>query len=167
MDASHSALPWIGTRTMVVCVCRAPAGRAPKHCLPGTEDSALESLLVYIDHSVVRPGKAAELIAAVSALVQFVEQREPQLLSYAFHVDPEAMTMSVVAVHPDPASLKLHLELGGPEFLKVGKFIDLRLIEVYGEPGSAVRALLEQKAMMLGKDARVVVRPRSVGFARS
>lgn len=28
MDASHPALPWMGTRTMVVCLRLAPAGRA-------------------------------------------------------------------------------------------------------------------------------------------
>jgi hypothetical protein len=99
-------------------------------------------------------------------LVEFVEQREPQLVAYAFHIDPDSSTMTVVAVHPDSASLQLHLEVGGPEFRKVGEFIELRQIEVYGDPGSMLRQLLDQKARMLGREARVVVRDRTAGFAR-
>lgn len=103
---------------------------------------------------------------AVSALVEFVEQREPRLLSYAFHIDPESSTMTVVAVHPDRTSLQLHLDVGGPEFRKVGEFIELRQIEVYGDPGPILRELLDQKARMLGREAQVVVRDRTAGFAR-
>ena len=42
VEASHSALPWIGTRTMVVCLCRTPAGRAtsrPAMMLPPVPDN--------------------------------------------------------------------------------------------------------------------------------
>jgi quinol monooxygenase YgiN len=126
----------------------------------------LDGPLVYVDHSDIRPGAVDDVRHAVAELVAFVEQREPRLLSYGFHIDPETSTMAVVAVHPDAASLQLHLQIGGPEFRKVGEFIELRLIEVYGGPGPVVRDLLEQKARMLGREARVVVRDRSVGFSR-
>jgi quinol monooxygenase YgiN len=122
--------------------------------------------LVYIDHSDIRPGAVDDLRRAVAALVKFVEEREPQLLSYAFHIDPDESRMAVVAVHPDPASLQLHLEIGGPQFQKVGEFIELRRIEVYGDPGPAVLELLEHKARMLGRDARLVVLDRAEGFDR-
>ena len=99
-------------------------------------------------------------------MVEFVEEREPQLLSYAFHIDPDSSTMTVVAVHPDRASLELHLEVGGPEFRKVGEFIELRRIEVYGDPGP-LRQALNEKARLLGHGAaQVVVRDRTAGFAR-
>ncbi len=147
--------------------CRIPAQIRPRIIgAVGTEDANLDGPLVYIDHSDIRPGKVADLRRTVSALVQFVEQREPRLLSYTFHIDPDALRMTVVAVHPDRASLQLHLQLGGPEFRKVGEFIELRLIEVYGDPGRTVRDLLVEKARMLGHGARVVVRDRTLGFAR-
>lgn len=122
--------------------------------------------IVYIDRAEIRPGALAELRAAVTALVAFVEEREPQLLAYGFHIDEAASTMAVVAVHPDAASLALHLRVGGPEFRKVGEFIDLRAIEVYGEPGEEVTRLLHDKARMLG-GATVSVHPQTVGFART
>ncbi len=126
----------------------------------------MDEPLVYIDHSVIKPGMVAEVTSAVTALVQFVREREPQLLAYSFHVDSVAMTMAVVAVHPNPDSLELHLQIGGPEFRKVGEFIELRLIEVYGEPGPTIREMLAKKAEALGPGARVVIYERSVGFAR-
>jgi hypothetical protein len=74
--------------------------------------------------------------------------------------------MMLVAVHPDSASLQFHLQIGDQEFRKVGQYIDLRRIEVYGGPTLAVRQLLQEKAEMLGRKANVVMRERSVGYAR-
>lgn len=121
--------------------------------------------IVYIDRSDVRPGMAADLRQAVSELVEFVEAREPQLISYSFHIDEEAETMAVVAVHPDSASLELHLTIGGPEFRKVGAFITLRLIEVFGVPSPPVLQQLHEKARMLG-GATFIVHSPDAGFAR-
>jgi hypothetical protein len=121
--------------------------------------------MVYIDRSDIRPGKVADVRAAVSGLVDFVEAREPQLISYAFYIDDEASTMTVVAIHPDSASLELHLNIGGPEFRKVGEFITLRQIEVFGEPTEAALGQLQEKAVMLGGGG-VVVRTAAAGFSR-
>jgi hypothetical protein len=41
---------------------------------------------------------------------------EPQLISYGFFIDEEASRMTVIAIHPDAASLELHMETGGPRF---------------------------------------------------
>jgi hypothetical protein len=121
---------------------------------------------VYIDRSDIRPGALAALRQAVAALVAFIEEREPQLLAYGFHIDEKASTMAVVAVHPDAASLELHLRVGGPEFRRVGEFIILRAIEVYGEPGDEAIRLLHEKARMLG-GASLAVHPQTAGFART
>jgi hypothetical protein len=125
----------------------------------------VSSPIFYVDRSDVRPGAVADLRLAVSELVDFVESREPQLISYGFYIDEEALTMTVVAIHPDAASLELHLAVGGPEFRKVGQFITLRAIEVFGEPSLAALEQLQQKATMLG-DAQVMVRSADAGFAR-
>lgn len=124
--------------------------------------------LIYVDRSDVLPGQLAALREAVARLAAFVEEREPQLLAYGIHLDEDAMTMSVVAVHPDAASLELHLRIGGPEFRKVGEFIVLRSIDVYGELPEAVVPLLREKARILGGEAgaSVAIHPRAAGFAR-
>jgi quinol monooxygenase YgiN len=122
--------------------------------------------IMYIDQSEIRPGKVEEVRSGVTGLVEYVRTREPQLISYAFYIDEAASSMSVVAVHPDSASLELHMRIGGPEFRKMAEFIDLQLIEVYGSPSDAVLDQLHQKARMLGEKARVVVHKPHAGFGR-
>lgn len=126
----------------------------------------MTSPILYIDHSDVRSGTVAELRGAVSQLVAFVEEREPQLLAYGFAIDEEALAMTVIAAHPDSASLERHLTIGGPEFQRVGAFITLRSIEVYGHPSPAAVEQLRDKARALG-DATIVVHGLASGFARS
>ena len=124
----------------------------------------MRDVIVYIDHSHVKQGKRAELDEGIERLVGFVHEHQPQLLSYGFYFDGDEMT--VVGVHPDAASLHRHLELGAPEFAKIAHLIDLRSIEVYGEPTSTVLALLREKAEMLGEAGNVVVAHRHSGFTR-
>ncbi len=123
-------------------------------------------MIVYVDHSDIHPGALSEVRAAVAALVAFIEEREPQLRHYGIHIEEKTSRMWVVVVHPDAASLVLHLRIGGPEFRKVGEFITLRAIDVYGEPGEDAIRLLEEKARMLG-GATLSVHPLSAGFDRA
>jgi hypothetical protein len=74
--------------------------------------------------------------------------------------------MTVTAVHPDSASLELHLEVGRELFRELGPMITLRQIEVYGSISGKAREMLTQKAAMLG-DADVTVVERFAGFART
>jgi hypothetical protein len=120
--------------------------------------------IVYIDHSEIRDGRVAELKVGIRRLVEFIESREPQLVAYAFYLDERAAQMTVVAVHPDSASLELHLETGGPEFRNLADMITLQEVVVYGSPSPRALAMLQQKANALG-GASVSVHERFAGFA--
>ena len=122
--------------------------------------------IVYIDRSSIRSSDVTGLRMAVAGLTEFVREREPQLLFYGFAIDEPTMTMHVVAVHPDSGSLELHLAIGGPEFRKVGAFIDLQEITVFGELTQEVREQLLAKAAALGTDARVHMSELASGFER-
>ena len=122
--------------------------------------------IVYLDHSTIRSADIEGLRAAVDDLVEFVRQREPQLTVYAFEIDPARGIMSVVAVHPDSASLERHLGIGGPEFRKVGAFIELGSIDVYGVPSEAALQQLREKGRLLGRDVPVTVHRLASGFTR-
>ena len=126
---------------------------------PGSE------LVVYIDHSDIHEGRLEDLKAGIRRLVAFIESREPQLVSYGFHLDEELGRMTVVAVHPDSESLETHMEVGVPEFRKLADMITLRRMEVYGSISHRARVMLEQKALLLGP-AGVTVQERFSGFAR-
>ncbi|MDZ7679472.1 MAG: hypothetical protein U5K29_13095 [Acidimicrobiales bacterium] len=74
--------------------------------------------------------------------------------------------MTVVAVHPDPASVELHMEVGGPAFRTFSDLIEMEGIEVYGPASERMLEQLEAKAAALGEDGRVVVTDRYAGFSR-
>lgn len=122
--------------------------------------------IVYIDRSRIRSGKLEELKPAIEDLVQFIEEREPQLLSYGFYLDEDESRMTVVAVHPDAASVELHMEVGGEAFRGFADLIEMEGIEIYGEPSDRMMEQLQNKAAALGEAGRVVVDRRHAGFAR-
>lgn len=128
--------------------------------------SSSAKFIVYIDHSDIRPGSIDELKAGVSALVTAMGTLEPRLIAYGFHFDDGAGRMTVTAVHPDSASLELHLELGHERFRGLGPLLTLREIEVYGPISDQARSMLEQKATMLG-GAGITVLNTHAGFART
>lgn len=130
----------------------------------GREPAAAE-LIVYIDHSDIHEGRLEDLQEGIRRLVEFIEAREPQLIAYGFHLDVEAGRMTVTAVHPDSASLELHLQVGREEFRKLGEMITLTQIEVYGAISDRVREMLEQKVEMLGGRGLTVVE-RFDGFTQ-
>lgn len=82
------------------------------------------SPIVYIDTSAIREGKLDELEVAMKDLTAFVEANVPQLISYGFFLDEDRTQMTVVAVHPDSASLEFHMDVGGAEFRKFADLID-------------------------------------------
>lgn len=118
---------------------------------------------VYLDVSDVREGSLGDLKDEIRRLVETLEPREPQLITYGFHLDEEAGEMTVTAIHPDSASLELHLEIGGQEFRKLAGSIRLRQIWVYGRISERARAMLEHELDLLGGD-RLVVTERFAGF---
>jgi hypothetical protein len=122
--------------------------------------------IVYIDRSEILGGKLEELKEGINQLVEFVDSREPQLISYGFFINEEAARMTVIAVHPDSASLEYHMEIAGAEFRKLAGFVKLLTIEVYGEPSDKALKQLRQKAQMLGEGERVVVQEPQASFAR-
>lgn len=122
--------------------------------------------IIYIDHSDIGQGALDDLKAGVRNLVDFIEAREPQLIAYGFHINEQAMKMVVVAVHPDSASLELHMDVGAAEFRKLAPLLTLRKIECYGRPSGRALEQLRQKAADLGDAESVVTIGRYAGFHR-
>jgi hypothetical protein len=123
--------------------------------------------IVYIDHSDIREGSFEELEAGVRRLADFIDAREPQLIAYGFYIDEEAAKMTVVAIHPDSASLELHLDIGGAEFRKLAHLLTLTAIECYSRPSENALEQLRQKADSLGDGGTVVSIGRFAGFMHS
>ena len=122
--------------------------------------------IVYVDTSAIREGKLEQLEVAMLDLAAFVDANVPQLLSYCFFLDDSRTHMTVVAVHPDSASLEFHMDVGSAEFRKFANLIELLRIEVYGAVSDAVLERLQQKARMLGNGA-VAVHEFRAGFTHA
>jgi len=121
--------------------------------------------LVYVDTSEVREGALFELREAIEELVAFIEAHEPRILAYRVHLDDDGRRMTVVHVHPDPASLDHHLEVAGPAFRRFADLLTLRSIDVYGDPSDTALRQIHEKARLLGSGEVSVHRPHA-GFAR-
>jgi hypothetical protein len=121
--------------------------------------------IVYVDTSEVRPGRLAELEAAMNDLARFVQANEPQLLAYHVYFTDHGARMSVLHINPDSASLERYLKVAGPKFPPIGEFLRLLSIDVYGRPDDGLVEGLRQKAKML-RSGTVRVHDFHVGFAR-
>lgn len=123
--------------------------------------------IFYIDRSTIRAGALEEVRRRIPELVEFIQDKEPQLIAYDFYLDEQGRHMTVVSVHPDSDSLRFHLEVGRSAFKAFADLIDLYSIEAYGRPSDEVITLLEDKAAMLGEGGRVEVHERHAGFLRA
>lgn len=121
--------------------------------------------IVYVDTSAIQEGKFEELARAMEHLAEFVKENVPQLVSYGFFLDQERSRMTVVAVHPDSASIEFHMDRCGTEFRRFSDLIVLSQIDVYGDVSDSVIKRLHQKAQMLG-NGTVIVHELHAGFAR-
>jgi hypothetical protein len=72
--------------------------------------------------------------------------------------------MTVVAVHPDSASLERHMDIGSGEFRKLAHLVTLTGIECYGQPSDRALEQMRQKADVLGDGGAVVSIERFAGF---
>jgi hypothetical protein len=120
--------------------------------------------IVYIDHSHIREDAIDELKTGVQRLVEFIDARQPQLITYGFYIDEDAARMTVVPVHPDSASLERHMDIGSAEFRKLAHLVTLTTIECYGRPSERALNQLRSKAATLGEGGAVVSVERFAGF---
>jgi len=132
--------------------------------MSGHDTSGGSGPIVYIDHSHIREDSLDELKAGVQRLVDFIDAREPQLITYGFYIDEDAARMTVVAVHPDSSSLERHMDIGSGEFRKLAHLVTLTAIECYGRPSERALEQLRLKADALGEGGAVVYVERFAGF---
>lgn len=140
--------------------------------VPTSEDTGVKwennmsAHIIYLDRSEIREGKLDEVRAALKELVDFVRTQEPQLIGYGFYLNEEGTRLTLVAIHPDSASLEFHMEIAGPIFGRFTELIKLRSIEIYGRASEKVLEQLRHKAELLGDDASVVIHHQHAGFVR-
>jgi hypothetical protein len=121
---------------------------------------------IFIATNQLRDGKLESERDRAGELSSFIEASEPQLLAFNEYVNEEGTEVAVVQVHPDAASMELHMDVVAEraasayaETLKA-----TTSIQVYGEPSEAVLAMLRRQA---GAGVPMTVKRHHVaGFTR-
>jgi hypothetical protein len=110
--------------------------------------------IVVIDSSEIREGKLEELKTALEELAAFVEANEADPIAYNVYFDEDATRMTVVQIHPNSASMELHMKVAGPIFRKFAELVELSRVDLYGRPSDTLREQMRQKAQLLGNARR-------------
>ena len=134
-----------------------------------TEDKNVDSLqpgsIIYIDHSEVREGRLKELKTAIKELAELVKTSEPRIIAYNVYFTEDGRRMTVIHIHPDSASLEVHMRVAGPAFSKFADYVNMITINVYGKIDDSLMGQLRNKAKLLGSGT-VAVHGFHTGFAR-
>jgi len=94
-----------------------------------------------------------------------VEANESRLIAYNVYFTENGTRMTVIHVHPDPASLEFHMKVAGPAFSRFAEFVKLLTIDIYGKLSDDLLEQMRKKAQMLG-NGTVTVHELHAGFAR-
>jgi len=110
--------------------------------------AAMPGPFIFIATNRLKPGALDAERRRVPDLVAFVEQREPQVLAFNEYVDPDRGEAAVVQIHPDAASMELHVELIRDRAAQAygGTIEATTSIQVFGPPSEAVVAMLRAQA---------------------
>jgi len=122
--------------------------------------------LIFVDVSEIVPGKLDDVKAGFEELADFVEGNEPRAISYTVFFDANETVVTVVQVHPDSASMELHMKVGAGLFRKFAGLLTMRTMAIYGEPSTELLDAMRAKAAMLGASG-VDVHRLHAGFTRS
>jgi quinol monooxygenase YgiN len=124
---------------------------------------------IYVGTLGIKEGKLEEVRRSWQAVVETVKENEPQMIAFHGFVNENGTEMTVIQVHPDPASMDFHMQVLrdklseqlaralGPELY------EFKRSEYYGTPSESA---LEMDRQIPG--LAVDVKPVHVaGFTRS
>jgi hypothetical protein len=119
---------------------------------------------IYITTHRIDPEHRAELDALTTEYTDYLRANEEDLLAHYSYRDETGCELSLVQIHRDAESAERHLKLAGPLIHRGVTLAPTLRIQVYGEPGPAVRQALQAN---VEAGAQVVVAATTgPGFAR-
>jgi hypothetical protein len=103
---------------------------------------------IFIATNRLREGKLDAERERVPGLCAFIEASEPQLIAFNEYASKDGTEVGVVQVHPDAASMELHMEVVAERATRAyAETLDATTsIQVYGEPSDAVLEMLSRQA---------------------
>jgi hypothetical protein len=121
---------------------------------------------IFIATNTLKPGRLEDEKKRVPELCAFIEANEPRLIAFHEYVNEDGTEVGVVQVHPDAASMELHMEVVRERAERAyAETLDATTsIQVYGTPSARVLELLRRQAT---SGVSLTVKPyRLGGFTR-
>jgi hypothetical protein len=103
---------------------------------------------IFIATNRLREGKLGAERQRAGELSSFIKANEPQLLAFNEYANDDGTEVGVVQMHPDAASMELHLEVVAERAADAyaGTLEATTSIQVFGEPSEAVLEVLRRQA---------------------
>jgi hypothetical protein len=125
----------------------------------------MDGPILVVDTSDINEGRLSDLKGAMVELVTFVEQNEDKPLLYTVYIDSVGKKVTVIQLHPDSASMELHMQVAASRFRRFADLLTLRSMGIYGTPTAQLLDQLRAKVRLLG-EATLEVHDLHAGFAR-
>ena len=100
---------------------------------------------IFIGTHRIADGKLEAFKKDANALVQLVQEGEPQLIAFNFFFSEDETEVSVVQVHPDADSMLTHMEVARQHITEATEdLIVTKDIQIYGPTNEAVLGMVTQ-----------------------
>jgi len=119
--------------------------------------------VVFVGTYAIPEGKFEDWKASIREMTEFVKENEPRLLRFNSYANAEGTEATTIQVHPDSASLGLHLSVASSRIGAGVQLVRVKQIELYGKPSEQVVEQLRRMSAMSG-DWPVIVKAHVQGF---
>lgn len=119
--------------------------------------------LVYVGKHAIQEGKLEVAKEASRDLAEYLEANQPREAHFEIAIDDSLREMTVIQVHPDEESMKLHIQVAGDRIKAAYQFLEgTTSIEIHGNPTDELREMIT--AMAGGAPVRI--HSPDAGFSR-
>ena len=117
---------------------------------------------IFIGTHRLKEGKLGDFERAWKDLVDTVESKEPQMISFNAYANEDGTEVAVVQVHPDAASMELHMAVVREHITQAYEELleGTTSIQVFGELSEAARGMMQHLA---GSGVALTVKPNLLG----
>lgn len=104
---------------------------------------------IFVQTAPIKDGMLDSYRTDIGETVELVASEEPRIHHFASYINEEGTEQTVIQVHPDPDSMRFHMQVAADHIRERGPrnldFSGMR-IEVYGSPTEPVLALMRELA---------------------
>lgn len=124
----------------------------------------MDTPFIFIGTYSIRQGKLEAFKEHIKEFCRYVEENEPRLIHFGCYFDEPETEVSFVQVHPDPASMELHMQVISEHLESAFDYLEKsRGMQVFGAPGEALMQLLKPWAT---PEAPLLLKRPVDGFSR-